>query len=313
MKKTITILMTLALLTESAAVLAWAAPVPVQPTTVTITVDRKRFDNPDLKAIVRYLLIDVSQVDLRPIDEAGNEGDGIPDIQPKGVLMLFVGGNGVLNLTPTSRNTESTNFLARTRYHFAAEGFIVALVDAASDFLAHNHPTVTDPITGFCHESGLRGHRLPNRLYGDKYALDLQAVIDDLRVKFPSLPLWAVGTSMGTISAALTATLSGPPDGIVLTSPLTGPNCFGDLSSENIDLGLVKLPTLITTHQDDRPEDAKRLKKRFTSSPRVQLLIFEGGSTALTDLTAPLSPHGYFGIEQKVIDAIARWIEHVER
>lgn len=282
--------------------------------TVSIVGHRPGFDGSG-NAIQRYLLIDVSNGDI--------EGDGIQDFEPLdpvGILLLLPGGEGRLFLTAGTRNTASTNFVARTRYHFAAEGFIVAVMDAASDFLDHNHARIEDPPgSGFIHGSGLEGHRLPNRVHGEKYKQDLKAVIGDLRQKYPGLPLWAVGTSRGTISAAVAATeLADPPDGIVLTSSLTGPSRIGDLSPNNIDLGAVNVPTLIVTNQNDqcprtRPEDSKRLKKRFTGSPRVQVLIFNGGSAPLTDACDPLAGHGFFGIEQKVIESITRWIKHAEK
>jgi hypothetical protein len=102
---------------------------------VEITGHRTRFDNAN-PAFLRYLLIDPSNADPTI--------DGFAPIDPVAVLMLFIGGDGTLNLTLTQQNTGSTNFLARTRYHFAAEGYVVALVDAASDFLAHNHADTTD-------------------------------------------------------------------------------------------------------------------------------------------------------------------------
>lgn len=190
-------------------------------------------------------------------------------------------------------------------------------MDAASDFLVHNHATQVD--LGFPHQSGLRGHRLPNRLHGDLYQQDLEAVIDDLRAKFPSLPLWAVGISRGTESAVAAATeLENPPDGIVLASPIAGTSSLGDLSPTNVDLSKVTVPTLIVSNQDDQcpstqTEDAKLLKKRFTSSPRVQLLIFNGGSTPLNGPCDSLSEHTFFGIEQKVVEAVTKWIKHVEK
>jgi hypothetical protein len=82
--------------------------------------------------------------------------------------------------------------------------------------IAHNHDDTRD-ANGSVHGSGLRGHRLPGRLHGDKYLQDLAAVMNDLRGRYPNLPLWAVGTSQGTISAAVAAAnVSPPPDGIVL-------------------------------------------------------------------------------------------------
>jgi hypothetical protein len=263
---------------------------------------RARFDNGN-PALVRYLLIDPGNADPAV--------DGFAPINPSAVLMLFIGGDGRLNLLPGQINTGSTNFLARTRYHFAAEGYVVALIDAASDFLAHNHADSVD--LGFPHGSGLRGHRLPNRLHGDKYLLDLAAVMNDLRARYPNLPLWAVGTSRGTLSAAVAAAnVSPPPDGIVLTSALTGPSAIGDL--QGVALESITSPVLIVGHHDDacsvtRPEDSLALRKRLTSSQRVQVLLFRGGSAPLSEPCDPLAAHGYFGIEQRVIEAIAWWIK----
>lgn len=255
---------------------------------------RPRFDGSPDTLFVRYMLIDPSNA---------VPADGFAPLDPIAVLMLLIGGNGKLNLALGQQNTGSTNFVARTRYHFAAERYVVALVDAASDFLALG--------------SGLSGHRQPHQLHGDKYLLDLAAVMSDLRTRYPTLPLWAVGTSRGTIGAAVAAAyVAPPPDGIVLTSPLTGPSAVGDL--QTVDLESISVPALIVSHQDDecsvtKPEDSKTLKHRFTSAPRVQLRIFNGGSAPLSDACDPLAPHGFFGIEQKVIEAITKWIKHAER
>lgn len=308
MKKAWIVLLAVVCLAGGLPSSVWADPF-IQ--VVQITGHRLRFDNPSQAAFVRYLLIDPSNADP--------EVDGFAPFEPAAILMLFTGGDGRLFLTPTQRQLASTNFLMRTRYHFAAQGFAVAAIDAASDFLDHNHSPTTDS-NGFLHGSGLMGHRPPNRLHGDKYAQDLAAVITDLRLRYLGLPLWAVGTSRGTISAALAALASvpNPPDGIVLTSSLTGPNAFSDLSPANVNLQAINVPTLIVTNQDDecpntKPEDSKRLRKRFTASPRVQVRIFNGGSIlSLSGPCDPLSGHGFFGIEQKVIEAIGKWIKHEE-
>ena len=90
---------------------------------------------------------------------------------------------------------------------------------------------------------------------------------------------------------------------------------MGDLESANLES--IVVPVLIVTHQDDacsvtKPDDSKILKRRFAASPRVQVHIFNGGSTSLSSPCDPLSAHGYFGTEQKVIDAITKWVGHVE-
>ena len=241
MKNTLVMLVVVAILLEEGQSSVWeahaAGPV-IQ--VVEINGHRTRFDNAD-PAFVRYLLIDPSNADPAV--------DGFAPINPIAVLMLFTGGDGRLNLAPNQQNTGLTNFLVRTRYHYyAAEGYVVAVVDAASDFLAHNHAETTD-ANGFLHRSGLVGHRLPNRLHGDKYLLDLAAVMNDLRQRYPNLSLWAVGTSRGTISAAVAAAnVTPPPDGIVLTSSITGPDAVGDLGG--VDLESINIPALIVTNKE---------------------------------------------------------------
>jgi len=255
---------------------------------------RPRFDGSPGTLISRYLLID-----------PGNAvpADGFAPLDPVTVLMLFVGGSGKLGLAPGQQNVGSTNFLARTRHHFAAERTIVALVDAASDFLDLGE--------------GLSGHRQPQQPFGDEYVQDLAAVMHDLRTRYPALPLWAVGTSRGTIGAAVAAAHVSPaPDGIVLTSSLTGPSTTGDL--QTVALAPISVPVLVVAHKADqcavtKPGDARTLKRRFTSSPRVQMLTFNGYSAPLSDACDPLAPHGFFGIEQKVVEAITKWIRHAAR
>ena len=285
-------LLALAVLVGAPA-LVWKAHAEPVVQVVEINNHRARFDNGN-PAFVRYLLIDPGNADPAV--------DGFPPLDPVAVLMLFTGGDGRLNLALGQLNTGSPNFLVRTRYHFAAERYVVAVVDAASDFLALG--------------SGLRGHRLPTSLHGDEHRQDLAAVMSDLRSRYPALPLWAVGTSRGTVSAAVTVTAVTPPaDGVVLTSSLTGPDPFEDMNGVNLES--VAVPALIVSHRDDgcpvtKPEDSRTLKDRFTGSPRVRVLMFHGGSTPVSDPCDPLSPHGFFGIEQRVIEAITKWIRRAD-
>jgi pimeloyl-ACP methyl ester carboxylesterase len=189
--------------------------------------------------------------------------------------------------------------VARNRYHFAAEGFVVAVVDAANDFNAR--------------AGGLSGRRL-----GSLHLLDLKAVMADLRDRYPTLPIWGVGHSRGTLSAAVTAVSVEPPaDGLVLISSLTG-----DPDTPSEDLSQVAIesitgPALIVSHQGDvcaftLPEDSRALRKRFTASERAKFRDFNGGSNPLSDPCDPLAPHGFFGIDQKVVEAITKWIKRRE-
>jgi hypothetical protein len=240
---------------------------------------------------VRYILIDPGNAD--PVR------DGFTPLERTAVLVLYIGGDGTLNLGAGQVNTGSPNTVARNRYHIAAEGFVVAVVDAANDF--NNTPI------------GLRGRRL-----GPAHLADLRAVMADLRGRYPGLPIWGVGHSRGTLSAAVTAVSVEPPaDGLVLISSLTGDpaNPTEDLSQ--VDLESITGPALIVSHQGDvcaftNPDDSKALRKRFSASERAKFRGFNGGSAPLTDPCDPLAPHGFFGIDQKVVDAVTKWIKRRE-
>ena len=223
---------------------------------------------------------------------------------PVAVLVLLVGGNGRIGLGDGDIGLLGTNFLLTQRFHFAAAGpFVTAVIDAASDFQsgAPGKPCSTG--------SGLRGCRLDA-----DHMTDIANLMADLRAEFPGLPLWPVGTSRGTISAAGAAALLAPgPDGIVLTSTLTDDP---DPNEDVFDAPLadIAVPVQLIAHEDDAcprtpPGDTPALAAALSGAPKVKAeKFFEGGATALSGPCDPLGPHGYFGIEPKVIAKIARFI-----
>src|SRR5262249_55139885 len=117
--------------------------------------------------------------------------------KPVATLILFAGGNGALNLSSGQLAGLGGNFLVRNRGRFAEYGFMVAVPDAPSD-----------------HTSGLTRFRSTA-----EHAADVRALIAALRGRAPGVPVWVIGTSMGTVSAANAAARlrEGGPDGVVLT------------------------------------------------------------------------------------------------
>ena len=105
----------------------------------------------------------------------------IEPAEPLAAVILFAGGDGRLGLSPNGIAALQGNFLVRSRPLFADEGLVVAVVDVASDF-----------DTG----DGLLGFRS-----GKKHATDIKGVIAYVKRK-AKLPVWVVGTSRGSISAA---------------------------------------------------------------------------------------------------------------
>ena len=122
-----------------------------------------------------------------------------PD-SPTAGLILFVGGHGALRLSDSGLVTKLKNdFLVRAYKGFVENGFMVALVDVPSDIKKFS---VSFRITG-------------------EHAADMISVIGFME-NTARVPIWAVGTSMGTISAANVAINNQQRvSGLVLTSTIT--------------------------------------------------------------------------------------------
>ena len=223
-----------------------------------------------------------------------------PDRAPAAIAVLLVGGQGVLNIPSEVGPTwgRTGNFLVRIRENLRRRGFYVAIPDAPSD-----------------HRHGLGNYRTT-----EGHADDIAAVIADVRKRAPNVPVWLIGTSMGTISAADGASrLQGArgPDGLVLTSAVsrTSPNPKANISINvfDVDFSAIRVPTLITYHRNDScevvsPGDGPRMISKLEHAPRKELMFFDGGDPPASTPCEALAAHGYYGIEGKVADAIADWI-----
>lgn len=80
------------------------------------------------------------------------------------------------------------------------------------------------------------------------------------------------------------------------------------------DPAQVTIPALVVANRDDRcnvapPADAPRIAAAMTHSPEVKVLTVSGGVRRSKKDCGSLTPHGYYGIEDKVVDAIARWLD----
>lgn len=222
----------------------------------------------------------------------------VPDRQPRAIVILFVGGQGVLNIPdkPGPNWQNPGNFLSRSRENFRRRDLFVAVPDAPSD-----------------HKSGLGGWRM-----SADHAEDIAHVIADLRRRVPSKPVWIIGTSAGTPSVAnIAARLGGRgPDGVVFTSSTTQPPGAGSSGNETVfdaDLAAIRIPALVVAHRNDGcyitpAYDAPKLRGRLVNSPKTELLLFDGGDRPRSSPCEAYSQHGFIGIEDRVIGAIADWI-----
>ncbi|MBI3453533.1 MAG: alpha/beta hydrolase [Rhodospirillales bacterium] len=223
-----------------------------------------------------------------------------PDEPPRATVVLFVGGQGAVNVPDRTGPTwqQRGNFLSRSRELFRRRGLMVAVVDAPSD-----------------RRDGLGDFRA-----SAEHAEDMAAVIADLRRRTSGAPVWLVGTSRGTISAAnVAARLQGAKaaNGLVLTSSVTRPPSARRAPSYqtvyDTDLAAIGIPTLVVYHRTDGcyvtpSADAPALVAKMTKAPKTELLGFEGGDPPLSDPCEALAAHGFLGIEERVVNAIVDWI-----
>jgi alpha-beta hydrolase superfamily lysophospholipase len=182
-----------------------------------------------------------------------------PPASPVASLVVFMGGRGAIGLQRGPLGPRNTNFLVRSRQRFAERGFIVAVLDVPSD-------RTGQALVGFRASA--------------EHATDMRAVIGALRAEAP-VPVWLVGTSMGSVSAASVAArlAEGGPDGVVLTSSVMGASRDMGESLQDVALDRIRVPVRMVHHRDDACRASRYA-----------------------------DPHGYFGIEGPVLDAIAAWI-----
>jgi hypothetical protein len=209
--------------------------------------------------------------------------------RPDAVATLLIlpggeGGIGLKNGVPTS-----DNFLVRTRDSWAAAGFNVALLGKPSD---HNDL-----------DSAYRSSA--------EHVGDLKRIVERLN-KDLGKPVWLVGTSRGTISAAAAGIALEPAQigGIVLTSTVTYGTQFAPVPA--LAIGNIRAPVLVVHHRYDAcrscdPRDLRPMMDALKGAPVKKLVLVEGGFPS-GDACEPRHYHGYNGIEQQVVDAVAEWI-----
>jgi hypothetical protein len=204
------------------------------------------------------------------------------------VAVLFPGGDGKTDLErETARKSEGGNFLVRSRRLFAGNGIAAAVVD-----------TPSDRSSGMDDEFRL----------GAAHTADIERVVSDLKKRFPGAPVFLVGTSRGTISAASIAGRLGPAvDGVVLTATLFLANKRAPGLS-GFDFATIPSPLLFVHHVDDGCREtpyssAKRLAERYP------LVSVSGGNPPQSNPCQAMSQHGFLGRETQTVDAISKWMQ----
>ena len=219
---------------------------------------------------------------------------GVPKRQ-QAVVVLFPGSGGLIRLRTEKEQIKfsSGNFLVRSRGEFTKRAVVAAVVDAPSD-----------------QQSGY-GMSDEFRL-GEQHFTDISAVVADLNKRFAGMPLFLVGTSRGSISAAALAARFGQQvAGTVITSTMfrqTGPGSKEPGPGlSRFDFATIKIPLLLVHHVSDQCGvtpygDAQRLSEKY---PLISVL---GGLAPKSDPCDAFSQHGYYGKESETVEEIVNWM-----
>ena len=218
----------------------------------------------------------------------------LPAANAKSTVILFAGGHGGLGIFSNgSFRWGEGNFLIRSRQYFVDQGMNVVIVDAPSDRQGSPY------LAGFRQTA--------------EHVADIRAVIAWARAQY-GMPVWLVGTSRGTQSAAFVATQLNSvegPDGLVLTSTI-----FKDDKGRPVPaMALEKLtiPVLLVHHTQDGCShcayaDLPKVEEKLRHLSHTGVLSFEGG-TSRGDPCEAYAYHGFNGLEKDVVEQIGSWMQ----
>lgn len=210
--------------------------------------------------------------------------------EPEAAVVLFPGGSGRIEINEYGNIRRGGNPLVRSRNDFKLDGMLVAVMDTPDD------------------RNTLAGFR-----FTERHMLDIKGVIAYLREGY-DVPVWLIGHSRGTVSAAMAAGALGDegPDGIVLAASLTR-RSHGE-SVYRADTDGVRVPVLVVHHRQDACHvtpytGAADLVDAFPNAPATELITIEGGGPTRGPACEPFHYHGFVGQESQTMRAITDWIK----
>jgi pimeloyl-ACP methyl ester carboxylesterase len=202
------------------------------------------------------------------------DGDPVPYVlntagpTPKYVVILFPGGNGVMNPRMRDGNLVygfAGNFLLRARQYFVDEDFATVATNTSNS------------------------------------EARIQAVLDDIKRRFPEAKIYLAGTSNGTgATMKLAGYLQDRIAGVIHTSSRAQIYSFDAKEFRNRQL--------VVHHVNDwcwaTPYSAaRRSHEKFGND----FISMEGGISVGNECEA-FAHHGYNGIERETTEAIKAWI-----
>lgn len=205
-------------------------------------------------------------------------------------VVLFSGGGGYGAIGEDGWPAGG-NFLIRTGKYWAGYPFNIVMVGRPTDGIDLSLGAVRT---------------------GEKHAADNLAIFKAVKSRSP-LPIWVVGTSMGTISAAAAAIQDRENlvSGVVLTSSIVAYKIPGAVPTQELEK--IRVPVLVFHHENDacwacRPHEVKNIAGDLKNAPIKKTIFVSGGSGATGDPCEPMHHHGYVGMRDEAVDLIAAWI-----
>jgi pimeloyl-ACP methyl ester carboxylesterase len=210
--------------------------------------------------------------------------------EAKATVFLFPGGGGGFGKVEDGKATGG-NFLVRSEPYFIANGFNVAIFGRPSDSQDLDY---ADRIS-------------------DTHMADVRKVLEFVKNKADA-PVWIVGTSRGTISAAATAiNLQTDIAGVVLTSSVVSYKKPGAVPKQ--DLAAIRVPVLVLHHTKDacphcQPFEVPAILRGLKNAPVKKEIMVSGGENPTGNVCEAMHWHGFIGMEREAVDLIAEWIKN---
>lgn len=204
-------------------------------------------------------------------------------------VLLFSGGAGGIGYR--DGRPQSQNFLIRSRELFGDEHLNVALVGNPSD---------KRQLDDAWRTSGA-------------HAADVTAILDSVREQ-SAVPVWLVGTSRGTVSAAALAIALQPRlAGVVFTASITSYRQPASVPQQALDR--LTLPVLVYHHRQDacpvtQAHETDWILRKLSHAPVKRQMLVSGGANPSGDPCEPLHWHGFIGMEPQAVKDIADWIRN---
>ncbi|MDE1918229.1 MAG: alpha/beta hydrolase [Sphingomonadales bacterium] len=208
----------------------------------------------------------------------------------KGIIVMLPGGSGDVGLRRNGDIRHDDNFVIRTRALWNQRGYSVLIPDT------------------------LDGANLRGRRSSPAYAQLVGTLVAFAKVQARQ-PVFLLGTSQGSIAAMNGAAHAVPGSiaGVVLTESVSVMGGSGETVFD-ADPQKVRAPALVVANRDDGcdvapPQSAYQIAAAMTHSRDVRVFKVSGGVARSSRACGSLTPHGYYGIESEVVNAIAAWMD----